>query len=181
MVEEFFWNLISTALGVVIGGFITIKVSNITNTVLIRKQYTLEILQKIKGLLREWSEHILLDAASFFKCKEILEYKPITRCEKLQSLISYFDTNMSLLSEFKFTFKELRNQEIRMQLQAEDLKKELINLSEKYNSKDPTELYGYEEVSIAMEKYAKVSLQLHEDVEKLIVKIDIYVSEKILK
>lgn len=181
MWEEFFYNLISTVLGVMIGGFITIKVSNITNITLLRKQHTLDIYQKIKEMLRAWSEHILLDSTSFFECKDISNFKAISLCEELHLLVVYFDTNISVLKIFKERFDKLKKYEIKMQIKAETLKKRLISFSEKYESTNPEHLYEYKEVSQVLEEYANELFELHKDVEKLIAEIDHHVDKDILR
>ncbi len=64
-------TLITTIAGVIIGGLITIKVNNITNTKTLRKTHELSILQKVKELLQAWSEHLSTDVTNAFESKDI--------------------------------------------------------------------------------------------------------------
>ena len=61
---DFFFDLITTMIGVITGGLITIGINNLTNTKLLRKNHELDILQDIKALLNDWRHHLLLDVTT---------------------------------------------------------------------------------------------------------------------
>lgn len=181
MNDPFIQNLISTILGVIIGGLITIKVSNLTNTKLLRNQHTLEVLQNIKNLLRKLGEDILLDSTAFFESENIDDFKDIPRSNALKTLIIHFDINNSVLKPFKEKFNEIKKIEIKVMINEANLKKELIIFSDKYKTKEVEKLYEYTEVSLIIERYAEEVFNLFTHVENLIAEIDSYIDIVLLK
>ena len=177
---DFMLNLVTTLLGVVIGGFIAIKSSNITNSRLLRKEHLLNLLQKIKMSLDSWSEHVLLDGTNVYECIDVSNLKMYTLSSDLRTAIVYFNTNIAVLKKFKTDFELLRKEDINIQLKAANLKIVLLGLAEKYSEKNIEKLYEQEECSRIIEDYTKRLFNLHTQITTLIANIDEYIDNELL-
>lgn len=181
MKEEMMYNLITTIIGVVIGGLITIKVSNLTNTKLLKKEHQLKILQEVKQHLRDWSVHLLEDCNRNLECNDIREFKTVTLCPALATAIVYFDTNLFSLKPFVELFNVLRKKEISLQLEQENMLNQLLQFADEHGTSIPLELYKYTNVSQLFEQYANKINGLHNDITSLVSKMDLYIETNVLK
>ncbi len=173
-------TLITTIVGVIIGGFITIKVNNITNTKTLRKTHELSILQKVKELLQAWSEHLSIDVTNAFESKDINNFKTVSLCKELHTLIVIFKSNMSVLKEFNSHFDKLRSKELSLQLEQETLKTKLVTLANKYDILHAADLCEYTEGAKIWEDYAHKVLEINEGIDTLITLLDLYIEKNIL-
>ena len=179
--NDFYSNLISTVLGVIIGGLITIKINNSTNTKLLKKEHELKMLQEIKYLLNDWSMNILEDVTTAFKEPDLDNFKTVSLCKDLQTLIVYFNSNMSVLKDFKDNFEALRKKELSLQIKQDDYKSKLARIVKKHNLSKAYDTYEYTEGAHIWEEYAGIANNINEGVQELIVSIDEYISNNILK
>lgn len=173
-------TLITTIVGVIIGGFITIKVNNITNTKTLRKSHELSILQKVKALLQAWSEHLSTDATNAFESQDINNFKTVSLCKELHTLIIIFKSNMSVLKEFSSHFDILRKKELSLQLEQETFKTKLVTLANKYDKLHAADLYEYTEGAKIWDDYANKVLEINKGIDNLITLLDLYIERNIL-
>ncbi|MDD2371946.1 MAG: hypothetical protein PHQ32_08135 [Firmicutes bacterium] len=173
-------DIITTILSVVIGGLIAIYTSNLVNRKMLKKEHTLDLLKKVKELLSEWSYDVLEDSVEFTQCSSIDKYKGYHLSLSLRALINIFETNPSILMNFKVEFTEIRNKDIQVQILASKNKESLLVLSEKYGTKDPMIMLEKEDVNQILEEQISKNTEIFEGTWALIAKIDKHIAEKIL-
>ncbi len=178
--DELIINNVTTILSVVIGGVIAIYTSNLVNRKMLKKEHTLDLLKKVKEFLSEWSYDVLEDSVEFAECSSIDKYKGYHLSLSLRALINIFETNPSILLDFKDEFTEIRNKDIQVQILASKNKEALLVLSEKYGIKDPMIMLEKEDVNQILEEKASKNTEIFESIWALIAKIDKYIAEKIL-
>ncbi len=174
-------DIITSALGVVIGGLITVKVNNVTNSKVIKKTHALSMLQRIKELLTGWSGQLSADMARAFELEDINNFQAVTHCKELESLIVYFETNLSVLKEFNKTFKHLRQKELFLKMAESEFKTKLVNLANNHKTVLAQDLYEIDEGERIYESYAAKVGEITMGIHKLIVSIDVYIEKKILR
>jgi hypothetical protein len=175
------YNFITAIMGVIVGGLITIKVSDLTNTKLLKKEHQLKILQEVKQYLRAWSTCLLEDCAKNFERDNIGEFKTVTLCPALASAIAYFDTNLSALKPFAEEFSALRKQEMSLQSEQEGMVNQLLQFADEHGTSVPLELYKYTNVSRLFEQYADKINGLRNSTNSLVSKMDLYIETDVLK
>lgn len=173
-------NIVTTVLSVVIGGLIAIYTSNLVNRKMLKKEHTLDLLKKVKGLLSEWSYDVLEDGVEFAECSSIDKYKGYHLSLSLRALINIFEINPSILKDFKDEFTEIRNKDLQIQMLASKNKESLLALGEKYETKDPMVMLEKEDVNQILEDQISRNTELFERIWSLIAKIDKHITEKIL-
>lgn len=173
-------EMIPDVLGVLIGGMLTLRVTEVINTNLLKKEHELEILQKIKSLLREWSITLTTNVTSNLAIANIDEFKVTPYSEELRMLIGYFDLNMSVLSSFEEDFRRIRNLELSLQFKQKKYKTQLADVKDEKDQDDDTYFFENPERIEVLNKYAEEVHNITEEVNKLIVSLDDYISNEIL-
>lgn len=173
-------NILPDILGVIIGGLITLRITKVSDTNLLKKEHKLEILQNIKSLLREWSTDLLLNVTRNLEISNIDEFKISPNSEELRMLISYFDLNMSVLSDFNEDFRRVRELELWLQNKQDEYKNDLKKVNEEITQDEETYFFENPERLEILENYAEEVHKITGGINKLIVSIDNYISKEIL-
>lgn len=172
--SEFYKDIITTLIGVFIGGLLTIWVNLATEKSKIKMEMQLNSLKEIIPALKDYSVGIAQTIVDISKIEDIHNYKsfgllgnPFTG-----KLVNVFDNNRYVLSPFRERLKLLVSKQCEADKYWQESIINLKELSEKYNKVSIEELLIYEDVKNIIENTFIRYSEIQEDIPDLINEIN---------
>lgn len=166
---------------VIIGGLITLYITNLTNTNQLKKEFELELLQKIKLLLNDWINDLSKNTINNVELKSIDNFSISPKSDTLSKLITYFNLNSSVLKNFSEDFKSIHLLVLKLNRNQKKYIEKMTKVQEKKGiDANNFKVEDFESLEI-MEEYATEVSEIIDKINLLIASIDKYISEKILE
>ena len=123
VLSEFYGDIITTLIGVIIGGVVTLKASSYLHKKELKLNMEIASLNELIPLLREYSFEVVEQAIYIPELKSVKDYKgPDKDNSVLKELISVIDINKFVLHEFTRELDQINKKRISIMLSWEEEK-----------------------------------------------------------